>query len=611
MVLFWHGGGWRRGDKRWHGCLYSNVGIACARAGFVGVVCNYRLQPQVSSWRDQVDDVAAAVAWATRASEQYGGDSSQLFLAGHSAGAHLVASLLSDASALERHGVSAEQAQERIRGAVLLGGVYDVTRLGRLPVGGGVIARNSFGERRDGREWAAASPGKVVRAMGLRASLLRRAGGLGEPDAAAIRRGDVLEVGVRGRPGEGGAEARAMSASPREAAALDALGRGVFLDEPGSDSSGRETAESVLDVAAAMCPLLTVPTLVLNASDDFHLDGDAVSLIRATGSARKRLMGVAGASREGAHSASLADPDTEEEGQGPNLAEETEETTDQLPGSVSPVKSDNWLLRATQSLLGLVRAGGGVAPAQGPTDSAASAAHAAAGAFSGRRSSGNGHDASLPSSLAPAFPSSSTSTKATVSAPASEGEAGAHRWGWTGEEWRSNLGLPDAVGSFASAIVTGAAREAELLEGRLQHAWDQPVVASYEDKVALPVPLVEWEQLREMADASVIGRLSAGEPHRRAATPQAATVTNGSVADAELRYTSNMSFRGLEIRAQPETNMVWGRVGHRNHITLVALIGQEGDPTTSAIVDFVRSGHASLAKDPIRAWDGCNEASRR
>ena len=47
VVVFVHGGGWVRGDKARLFHLYSNVGIAMAKAGFVGVVMNYRLHPEV------------------------------------------------------------------------------------------------------------------------------------------------------------------------------------------------------------------------------------------------------------------------------------------------------------------------------------------------------------------------------------------------------------------------------------------------------------------------------------------------------------------------------------------------------------------------------------
>jgi acetyl esterase len=45
--VFVHGGAWQRGDKNLMFSLHANVGHACARAGVVGVVINYRLFPEV------------------------------------------------------------------------------------------------------------------------------------------------------------------------------------------------------------------------------------------------------------------------------------------------------------------------------------------------------------------------------------------------------------------------------------------------------------------------------------------------------------------------------------------------------------------------------------
>ncbi len=47
---------------------------------------------------------------------------------------------------------------------------------------------------------------------------------------------------------------------------------------------------------------------------------------------------------------------------------------------------------------------------------------------------------------------------------------------------------------------------------------------------------------------------------------------------------------------------MWGRVEHRNHITLVALVGQEGDPTTAAMVEFFNEGHRRVATEPQGTW---------
>lgn len=92
VIVFVHGGNWDSGDKnhRAGGAdVYANIGRFYATRGIGVAVINYRLQPRVS-WPAQVDDVRAAVAWVRGNIGGYGGQADQIFLMGHSAGAHLV-----------------------------------------------------------------------------------------------------------------------------------------------------------------------------------------------------------------------------------------------------------------------------------------------------------------------------------------------------------------------------------------------------------------------------------------------------------------------------------------------------------------------------------------
>src|SRR5262249_56357633 len=77
------------GDNRCCG-LYSAVGEFLARQGIGVVLPNYRLSPEVKH-PEHVKDIARAFAWTRAHIAQYGGDPDKIFLAGHSAGAHLVA----------------------------------------------------------------------------------------------------------------------------------------------------------------------------------------------------------------------------------------------------------------------------------------------------------------------------------------------------------------------------------------------------------------------------------------------------------------------------------------------------------------------------------------
>ena len=91
VLLFVHGGGWRRGDKalRYGDAEpYRNIGRFYAKQGVGVAVINYRLQPK-AAWREQVADVIRALAWVYRHAEEYGGARRAIFLSGHSSGAQL------------------------------------------------------------------------------------------------------------------------------------------------------------------------------------------------------------------------------------------------------------------------------------------------------------------------------------------------------------------------------------------------------------------------------------------------------------------------------------------------------------------------------------------
>jgi len=104
VLVFVHGGGWTEGDKtlRVGGAdVYGNIGRFFAARGVGTAIINYRLLPHVT-WRDQVQDVARAVAWVHAHIKKYSGDPDHLFLAGHSAGAQLAARVALDSAPLEK-----------------------------------------------------------------------------------------------------------------------------------------------------------------------------------------------------------------------------------------------------------------------------------------------------------------------------------------------------------------------------------------------------------------------------------------------------------------------------------------------------------------------------
>jgi acetyl esterase/lipase len=114
VVVFFYGGSWDSGTKD----DYRFVGGALAAAGFVTIIPDYRLYPEVA-FPAFLDDCAAAFAWACTHGRDYGGDE-RIFLMGHSAGAYNAAMLALDGSYLARSG-----ARLGVAGTVGIAGPYD------------------------------------------------------------------------------------------------------------------------------------------------------------------------------------------------------------------------------------------------------------------------------------------------------------------------------------------------------------------------------------------------------------------------------------------------------------------------------------------------------
>jgi acetyl esterase/lipase len=79
-IVWFHGGGLTSGSKE--------IPEALREQGFCVVAPNYRLSPKVQSPK-YIEDAAAAVAWVFNHINQLGGDSSLIYLSGHSAGGYL------------------------------------------------------------------------------------------------------------------------------------------------------------------------------------------------------------------------------------------------------------------------------------------------------------------------------------------------------------------------------------------------------------------------------------------------------------------------------------------------------------------------------------------
>lgn len=122
LVVFVHGGGWKRGDKRNATGEHKPAHYLAQGYGFASV--NYRLVPVVTV-EQQAQDVANALAHLIRQAVPLGFDATRVVLMGHSAGAHLSALVGTDLQYLKKAGLGPKS----LRGVIPLDGAcFDVPR---------------------------------------------------------------------------------------------------------------------------------------------------------------------------------------------------------------------------------------------------------------------------------------------------------------------------------------------------------------------------------------------------------------------------------------------------------------------------------------------------
>ena len=125
VILFAHGGGWKRGDKKQHGVK----GAAYSSQGVLFISTNYRLAPNVMHPKE-IEDIASAFAWVKAHAAQYGGDPNRIYVMGHSAGAHLVDLLATNDKYLAEKGLKLSD----IKGCISLDTAsLDLTERAALP----------------------------------------------------------------------------------------------------------------------------------------------------------------------------------------------------------------------------------------------------------------------------------------------------------------------------------------------------------------------------------------------------------------------------------------------------------------------------------------------
>jgi arylformamidase len=137
LLVFVHGGGWKRGDK--DNATGREKATHYRKAGYAFASINYRLVPDATV-EQQAADVASAIAYLRRNAAKLGFDPQRIVIMGHSAGAHLVALVGTDPQYLRAVGLD----QSVLSGVVPIdGAAYDVAQ---QLVDGNRMMQDTYGE---------------------------------------------------------------------------------------------------------------------------------------------------------------------------------------------------------------------------------------------------------------------------------------------------------------------------------------------------------------------------------------------------------------------------------------------------------------------------------
>lgn len=200
LVMFVHGGGWKRGSK--DSARSQTLPAHLTAQGYAFASIDYRLVP-AATVEQQAADVAAALAHLLRQADSLGIDRSRVVITGHSAGAHLVALVGTDERYLRAAGLSFADIDGVMPND---GAAYDVpTQMAQARRFMGRTYEQAFGT--DPERQQALSPTFHAAAPNAPAFLLlhvQREDGVAQANAlaAALKRGGT-KVEIGSFPGEG------------------------------------------------------------------------------------------------------------------------------------------------------------------------------------------------------------------------------------------------------------------------------------------------------------------------------------------------------------------------------------------------------------------------
>lgn len=116
VLVFYYGGSWSGGSRSM--LVYSALAQSFAHDGYIVCVPDYRVYPEVK-FPAFLYDAAQALSFVVESADKWGGDAEQVFIMGHSAGAHIAAMLALDSRYLGADLI------KKIKGVIGLAGPYD------------------------------------------------------------------------------------------------------------------------------------------------------------------------------------------------------------------------------------------------------------------------------------------------------------------------------------------------------------------------------------------------------------------------------------------------------------------------------------------------------
>lgn len=170
LLVFLHGGYWYRGDKD----ANAFVAPAFTRSGITVALPNYRLGPE-ASLAEMNADVGSSIRWLKANIYDARSYTGGIWLAGHSAGAHLAALQCTEAFA-------DPATTDHIRGSVLISGLYALEQLSQCDfLRGKVLLSNDQVEKyspakltpKNGKQHLAAVGACETAAFGYQRAVLR------------------------------------------------------------------------------------------------------------------------------------------------------------------------------------------------------------------------------------------------------------------------------------------------------------------------------------------------------------------------------------------------------------------------------------------------------